>query len=119
MKKTYVCLLSALAFSANIVATSVWADDTISNRETIEKLDKDIAKSREKVDNKASEVATRQTKLEKDTEQFGANSDQVKDDHKVLKEMRTELIDLKTDLFKNTAKKKVEEGQPIESDTSC
>ncbi|MEO5970627.1 MAG: hypothetical protein ABIQ95_11925, partial [Bdellovibrionia bacterium] len=85
----------------------------------IEKMDRDITKSKEKVDGKVSEVTTRQTKLEKDIAQFGATSPQVKEDQEALKSMRNELIDLKIDLYKNTAKKKVEQGEPIENDTSC
>ena len=132
MKKQYVCLLSALAFTASVIAPSTWADDDTTNppnptvtmpptinRDTIEKLDKDISKNKEKVDSKVSEITTKQTKLEKDILEFGNNSAQVKEDQEALKNMRTELIDLKTELYKNTTKKKVEEGQSIEIEATC
>jgi septal ring factor EnvC (AmiA/AmiB activator) len=123
MKKASICLITAFAFAANFYVPSTWAADPSSTPTSspgeLEKLDREISKNKEKVDSKISEISTRQTKLEKDMAQFGANSPQVKEAQEALKSMRNELIDLKTDLYKNSAKKKVEEGQPIETDTSC
>ena len=119
MRKKYISLLSAFVLIANVITTSAWAADPASGGASTDKLEKDIAKSKEKVDMKTSEINTKQEKLEKDMEQFGRTSSQVKEDQDALKNIRTDLIDLRVELFKNTAKKKVEEGQSIETDMSC
>ena len=120
LKKSYICLISALAFTASVIGTSARAAESATiDRVAIEKMEKDIAKSKEKVNIKVSEIITKQEKLDKDIAQFGATSSQVKEDQAALKSMRTELIELKVDLYKNTAKKKIEEGESIETDVSC
>ena len=119
MKFIYFCMLSALMVSTSGGLTHVWAADPMSNRDTIEKIEKEIAKDKEKVSSKKADITTAQTKLDKDMIQYGKDSSQVRDDHENLMNLRNDLVDAKADLYKETNKRKVAQGQAIETDSSC
>ncbi len=114
----YGFLVTTFLLTANFSIRPVSAADPMDKRESTEKIEKDIAKDKDKVSSKMAEITTAQSKLNKDMTQYGNDSSQVRDDRESLMSLRNDLVDLKADLYKDTNKKKVAQGQPIETDKS-
>lgn len=119
MKAFNSILMAAILFSTGAHVTPAWAVDPMPDHEAVEKIDKDIAKDKEKLASKKAEVTTARSKFDRDVSQFGKDSPEVKDDRDSLMNLRNDLVDLKVSLYKNMNKKKVAEGHSIETDTSC
>lgn len=118
MKINYLSLMAVFIFSTQLGATSARAADEMSRRESVEKIEKDIARDKEKVSSKKAEITTEQAKLEQDMNKYGKDSKEVRDDRDSLMNLRNDFVNAKTALYKDVNKKKVAEGQPVETEST-
>src|SRR4051794_33790636 len=116
MKIIHFGSIAAFIFSTNFGINSTWAAEPMNKRGSLEKFEKDIAKDKERVSSKKAEITTEQAKLDQDVSQYGKDSKEARNDRDSLTKLRNDYIDAKTDLYKDINKKKVAEGQPVESE---